>query len=56
MAKNFEKHIDRIFPIIGDCALYKLRTRNASFGDGCNHKCKECQRESKQWLLAEAEG
>ena len=55
--KNFEKEIDRIFPIIGDCALYKLRMgKQLHIGDGCNHRCKECQQESKQWLLDEAEG
>lgn len=55
MVKNFEKHIDRIFPVIGECAIYKLRTGKASFGDGCSRKCKECQQTSKEWLLAEAE-
>lgn len=53
--KNFEKEIDRIFPVIGDCAIYKLRSGMASFSDGCSHKCKECQDESKKWLLEEAE-
>lgn len=24
-------------------------------GEGCRRKCKECQQESKAWLLAEAE-
>lgn len=54
MVKNFEKHIDRIFPVIGDCAIYKLRSGMASFSDGCSRKCEECQDESKKWLLEEA--
>lgn len=54
--KNFEKEIDRIFPVIGDCALYKIRMgRNLHIGEGCSRKCKECQQASKEWLLAEAE-
>ncbi len=54
MVKNFEKHIDRIFPVIGDCAIYKLRSGKTSFSDGCSRKCEECQAESKKWLLEEA--
>ena len=54
--KNFEKEIDRIFPVIGDCALYKIRMgRNLHIGEGCSRKCKECQQVSREWLLAEAE-
>lgn len=54
---NFEKNIDRIFPIMmGDCAIYKLRMDGKlHIGEGCSRKCKECQQASKEWLLAEAE-
>ena len=55
--KNFEKNIDRLLPIIGDCGLYKIRMGNRlHIGAGCSRKCKECQQESKKWLLSEAEG
>lgn len=55
--KNFEKNIDRLLPIIGDCGLYKIRMGNRRhIGAGCSRKCKECQQESKKWLLSEAEG
>ena len=54
--KNFEKFIDRLMPVIGDCALYKLRAADevAKHG-GCSHQRKACQRASKAWLLKEAE-
>lgn len=55
MVKNFEKNIERIFPIIGDCGLYKIRMgHNLHIGEGCSRRCKECQAESKKWLLEEA--
>lgn len=54
--KNFEKEIDRIFPIMGDCALYKMRMGDKRhIGEGCGRNCKECQQASKEWLLAEVE-
>lgn len=52
--KNFEKNIDKVFGA-GDCAIYKLRMgKQLHIGDGCDHKCKECQQDSKKWLLEEA--
>lgn len=54
--KNFEAYIDRIFPLIGDCGIYKLREGKASMAhEGCSHNCKACQAASKKWLLQEAE-
>lgn len=54
--KNFEKFIDKVMPLIGDCGLYKLRAADevAKHG-GCSRQCKACQKESKVWLLKEAE-
>lgn len=54
---NFEKNIDRIFPIMmGDCGIYKLRMDGRiHIGEGCSRKCKECHQASREWLLAEAE-
>ena len=54
--KNFEKFIDRLMPVIGDCAVYKMRAADevAKHG-GCSRRCKACQRASKAWLLKEAE-
>ncbi|MEE0434440.1 MAG: hypothetical protein UDB11_03420 [Peptococcaceae bacterium] len=53
---NFEKNIDRLLPIMGDCGLYKIRMENRlHIGEGCSRSCKGCQQESKKWLLAEAE-
>lgn len=54
--KNFEKHIKRLFPIMGDCAAYKIRMgERLHIGEGCDRKCKECQQASMAWLLAEVE-
>ena len=54
--KNFEKYIDRLMPVIGDCAMYKLRAADeVAKHKGCSRQCKVCQRESKAWLLKEAE-
>lgn len=55
--KNFEKHIDRIFPVMmGDCGIYKLRMGSKLYaGAGCSRRCNECQQESRKWLLEETE-
>ena len=54
--KNFEKNIDRLLPIMGDCGLYKIRMGDQlHIGEGCSRRCTECQQTSKKWLLAEVE-
>ena len=51
-----EARLEVLLAVIGDCAVYKLRAADeVAKHKGCSRQCKVCQRESKAWLLKEAE-